>query len=389
MKKSVSLLLFILLFLINVKIFAQCSDMGATWYAPLTFPPVTPLNNSKTETIYYPYQSAILASGLLNVDIASVTTITMPPNFSNNNSSFNKNASAIATIEFNIPISKSLGIESFKISNVGSAENQIISAKDINGSFVELIWLSSSIKDVSTTNDPAFINNEVVGNNPPFSGTVEFSFKSAIKTLIISRKSGVTTNGDVNITFQKICISNTPTPVELTFFKAQAANNIVKLNWQTASEKNNKGFEVERSIDANTWENIGGVKGQGESNMIINYSFEDKYPLSILTYYRLKQVDFDGKESYSNIESVAAYKTNLSFEVYPNPINNKEATMTIDEDLLEGTLTVINSIGLVVKKEKILIKNLSLDFSNLTTGIYIFNVQKGSNFLSKKIIIAE
>jgi hypothetical protein len=389
MKKSTFLQLFILLFSFNTNTIAQCSDMGAIWYSPLTFPPITPMNNSKTETIYYPYQSAILASGMLNVDIASITTITMPPNFSNTNSSFNKNASSIATIEFNVPISKSLGIESFKISNVGSAESQIISAKDINGSFVELIWLSSSMKDVSTTNDPAFINNEVVGNNPPFSGTVEFSFKSAIKTLIISRKSGVTTNGDVNISFQKICISNTPTPVELTFFKAKASNNKVKLNWQTATEKNNKGFEIERSVDAKTWENIGGVKGQGESNVIINYSFEDKYPLSILTYYRLKQVDFDGKESYSNIESVSPNKKNISFEIYPNPVNNKEATIILDEDLLEGTLTVFNSIGSIVKKEKILSKNPTIDLHNLTKGIYIFNIQKGGNFLSKKIIIAE
>jgi Secretion system C-terminal sorting domain len=360
--------------------------MGATWYAPLTFPPVTPLNNSKIETIYYPYNSSTLASGMLSLDIASTTNISGSPNFSNINSSFNKNASAKATIEFNLPISMSTTVESFKIGNMSSIKGQIISAKNASGAYVELVWKPNS--DVICTTDPLFINNQVIGKPSIFTGIAEFSFKNPIKTLYIS-PAGATSMGDVVITFQKVCISSTPTPVELTFFKAKSSNNVVKLSWQTASEKNNKGFEVERSVDAITWENIGRVKGQGESNVIINYNFEDKHPLSILTYYRLKQVDFDGKESYSNIESVSIYKKNVSFEVYPNPLNNREATIEFDEDLLEGTFTIINSIGSVVKKEKILIKNPSLDFSNLTTGIYIFNVQKGSNFLSKKIIIAE
>jgi Secretion system C-terminal sorting domain len=384
MKKSIFLQLFILLFLFNTKIFAQCSDATSIWYDPSTFPPTTPASNTTIATVFYPLNSMTMATAVMSLSAASTNSNA----FSNSTSSYNKNAFSTATIEFNLPVSKS-SIESFKISNVSSIKGQIISAKDINGSYVELVWLSSSIKDVSTTNDPAFINNEVVGNNPPFSGSVEFSFNSAIKTLIISRKSGVTSTGDVNVTFQKICISNTPAPVELTFFKAKASNNTVKLNWQTAYEKNNKGFEIFRSVDAKTWENIGGVKGQGASNVIIDYSFEDKHPLSILTYYRLKQLDFDDKYSYSNTVAVSLEKKNLLYEIYPNPITNKEATITLDGDLLEGTLTVINSIGLVVKKEKINNKNPTLDLQNLTNGIYIFNIQKGSYFLSKKIMIVE
>ena len=163
----------------------------------------------------------------------------------------------------------------------------------------------------------------------------------------------------------------------------------MKLNWQTASEKNNKGFEIERSVDAKTWENIGAIKGHGESNIIVDYTFEDKRPLSILTYYRLKQVDFDGKASYSKVVNVDFNKKKGEFSIFPNPMNSKTATINVDEDLLDGVLIVINSIGLMVKKENINSKILTLDLSDLSNGMYVFMVQKAQNKSFRKVIIAD
>jgi Secretion system C-terminal sorting domain len=386
MKKRIFISLFCFLIFVNIKILSQCTDSNKPIWSP-----TLPSSNAQSGDFNYPLTAAI---GSVIISPSGTNSFSDPSstNLFINTAFFTKQGLQTVVIKFNTLINKANKLtpttvsmvstnESFKLSSINNFEGQIVSATDALGVEVFPVWINMSGVTISGIN-----NNEITGTNA--SGSSEFSFNVPIKTLTIKPIPTVVATSTLNVILYPVCAA-TSLPVELTFFKAKAANNIVKLYWQTASEKNNKGFEIERSVDAKTWENIGGVKGQGTSNVIINYSFEDKHPLSILSYYRLKQVDFDGKESYSNIESVAAYKTNLSFEVYPNPINNKEATITIDEDLLEGTLTVINSIGLVVKKEKINNRNPTLDLHNLTKGIYIFNIQKGSNFLSKKIIIAE
>jgi Secretion system C-terminal sorting domain len=177
--------------------------------------------------------------------------------------------------------------------------------------------------------------------------------------------------------------------VSLTSFDAQlTANNSVMLNWQTESEKDNSGFEIQRSVDAKDWQKIGFVKGKGQTNVGFDYNFEDKAPLSI-NYYRLKQIDFDGASSYSNIVNVLAKKSAGVFSIFPNPTKGKTATININEDLLDGTLTVINSIGSVVKRVNINSQNLNLDLSYLVNGLYIFEVQKGSNSSFQKVLLTE
>jgi Secretion system C-terminal sorting domain len=176
--------------------------------------------------------------------------------------------------------------------------------------------------------------------------------------------------------------------VTLTSFSAQLTNkNTVMLNWQTENEKDNSGFEIQRSADAKTWSKIGFVKGKGQSSVAFDYSFEDKGPLSILTYYRLKQVDFDGKESYSKVVNVTLNKKGDKFSVFPNPVSSKSATISLDDDMLDGVLIITNSIGAVVKKEKINSKTFNLDLGNLSNGLYIFEVQKDQNRTFQKVLI--
>lgn len=87
-------------------------------------------------------------------------------------------------------------------------------------------------------------------------------------------------------------------PIDLYSFTAIPQQESVELNWATASELNNDYFEVQRSIDGRTYETIGEVLGAGDSDTRIDYSFEDEEPLSGDVFYRLKQIDFDGKYSY-------------------------------------------------------------------------------------------
>jgi hypothetical protein len=108
-----------------------------------------------------------------------------------------------------------------------------------------------------------------------------------------------------------------------------------------------------------------------------------------LTYYRLKQVDFDGKATYSKIINVLAKKNNSQFTIFPNPTKGKTTTLELNEDMVDGTLTVTNAIGSIVKKQTINSKTLTLDLSTLTNGVYIFDIQKGANHYFEKVMVAE
>lgn len=122
--------------------------------------------------------------------------------------------------------------------------------------------------------------------------------------------------------------TNTTLPVELLYFKANAVDNkVVKLNWATATEINNEGFEVQRSKNGVDFEKIAWVNGAGNSNEIVQYQLFDNEPYTGVSYYRLKQIDFDGQYEYSNIEAVNLSRNNsdenvVDFVVYPNPFEN-------------------------------------------------------------------
>ncbi len=115
-----------------------------------------------------------------------------------------------------------------------------------------------------------------------------------------------------------------PLPIELVYFKGDCYNNFTRLEWETASETNNNVFVIERSTDAQTFEEIGRLAGAGNSNQSITYSFNDNNPPLRKTYYRLKQIDFDENFSYSNIIFVECNNIKLpQFSVYPNPFKSE------------------------------------------------------------------
>jgi Secretion system C-terminal sorting domain len=384
MKKKLILFLFLTLTSFNLNLLAQCVDSDAPVWSPLP-------SGTTTTSANLVYPSSV-ATGNLTVTIPGGTTSffnsqTPAPN----TASFNKPALGTATIIFPNAVSKSSTLESFKLASLGRAEGQIVSAKDINDNDVFPIWAS----DAANVDITGINKDSIIGNSALLSGIASFSFNVPIKKLIIRTKSDTMRTTSVIVIFQKICVGSNPTPVELTFFKAKAVQNSVKLRWQTASEKNNKGFEIFRSVDANTWENIGGVKGQGNSTLITNYSFEDKYPLSILpvgrqvlTYYRLKQIDLDGKENFSNIESVALSDTKKGFKIYPNPIQNKTATLELEDNLLSGTIQILNTVGSVLKSQIINNQSITLDLFSLPVGLYFIKAQNNQSVFSEKILIA-
>ncbi len=167
-----------------------------------------------------------------------------------------------------------------------------------------------------------------------------------------------------------------PLPIELLFFTAFPSENIIQLEWQTASEVNNDYFTVERSKDAKNWEFVTRVSGAGNSNTSINYYDIDKKPYSGISYYRLKQTDFDGKYEYSSIVAVELNKENIQpVKLYPNPSNGE---LTLEGDAIEiADFKIFNVLGQDVTSLITVTENNStairVNILSLAKGVY--NIQ--------------
>lgn len=164
-------------------------------------------------------------------------------------------------------------------------------------------------------------------------------------------------------------------PVSLTSFTAGLSNGVSKLNWTTASESNNSGFDVQRSTDGVEFASIGFVASkavQGNSSSVINYSYEDKTVPAGTHYYRLKQIDLNGDVEYSTIRVVNNVLNELAVKIYPNPAQN---TLTLSTPLsLKGaSYTVCNMVGQDFIKGKA-DELTRIDVSTLMPGIYFIKV---------------
>jgi hypothetical protein len=177
-------------------------------------------------------------------------------------------------------------------------------------------------------------------------------------------------------------------PVELSSFSASIVNSSVKLNWETATEVNNYGFDILRQANISTslsvtgWEKIGFVNGNGNSNSTKNYSFEDKSVLSGKYSYKLKQIDNDGKYEYSKTVEVDLGIPN-KFELsqnYPNPFNPNTTIKFSMPEAGNVKLTIYNILGQEVKTlvneyKEAGVYTVNFDAENLNSGLYIYKLQ--------------
>jgi PKD repeat protein len=163
-------------------------------------------------------------------------------------------------------------------------------------------------------------------------------------------------------------------PIELISFDATVIEETVSLNWSTASEQNNDFFTIERSLDGETWEFVNSIDGAGNSNSLISYSSRDDSPYSGQSYYRIKQTDFDGKVSVSNIRTVEL-RSSVEVKAYPNPFTDKIKLAIYSKDASSGFLTVTNLLGKIVSSQSIQISEgtstIPLDISGAQAGLYL------------------
>jgi hypothetical protein len=174
-------------------------------------------------------------------------------------------------------------------------------------------------------------------------------------------------------------------PVELKSFTARIFENKVELNWSTATELNNHGFEIERSLDNTSWSTIGFREGNGTVTEQQNYFFSDDISeiSSPKLYYRLKQIDFDGSFEYSEVVKVEITPSKFSLEQnYPNPFNPSTSIQSAISSAQFVTLKVYDLLGreiaIPVNEEKPAGSyKVEFNASNLPSVFYFYRLIAG------------
>jgi hypothetical protein len=177
--------------------------------------------------------------------------------------------------------------------------------------------------------------------------------------------------------------SNTPLPVELLSFNGTCDEGMVDLLWQTASEFNSSHFDVEKSTDGETWRVLATVLSAGTSNELLTYQTVDNNGTQGNNYYRLRQVDIDGKEKLYDPINVSCVETTAGyFTSYPNPSGNEFQVVVNNKEILGAcTLNIVDAQGKVIDQRKIEVKdgiNMFVISEKLTPGIYFLNITNGT-----------
>ena len=205
--------------------------------------------------------------------------------------------------------------------------------------------------------------------------------------------SDYSTSG-ATLVLDSIVASYAALPVSFTSLTASAVGTAVKLAWSTISESNNKGFEIYRSPDGVKWANLGFVSGAGNSSVKNNYSYTDKDLVAGTYYYRLNQVDLDGKSALTNVVKVnLAGQNNFSLnQSYPNPMRGSSVISYSVPQQTKVRITIYDVSGKVIKVAEDAIRqkgnyNLMVDASRMNSGVYYYKMEAGSFTATRKMII--
>jgi hypothetical protein len=180
--------------------------------------------------------------------------------------------------------------------------------------------------------------------------------------------------------YSLIVVSGGPLPVKLTSFTGTYSDGVSNLNWQTSQELNSDRFELFRSYDGTTFNLVATVEGAGNSFTPKNYGYQDHIGAAQgkNVFYKLKQIDKDGKFSFSNVIKLSLNGSNASFQVFPNPVVNNFTASFSAPKTTTATVLIRNTNGQTVYKKTVdvLKGNNSIQVSapQLTTGMYYINI---------------
>lgn len=194
-------------------------------------------------------------------------------------------------------------------------------------------------------------------------------------TYAIIDKAGVASTA-VNYTIT----STTPLPVSLIGFTANADGRNVVLNWSTAAETNNKGFAIERSFDAKSWKEVmfeASKSANGNSNEKLDYTTTDKDVTPGNVYYRLKQIDFDGVFTLSEVRMVNIKNSGLS--IYPNPATNVVSVLGL---AAKHTVSVFDVTGRTMMTATVDVNSNTINVAALPEGVYTVIIKNENGMTS-------
>jgi len=272
----------------------------------------------------------------------------------------------------------------------------------LNGSSTDVFIIkASSSLTINTGSTVALTGGAVWSNVFWYVGSSQTSLSGSTFYGIILSEVSITLNASATLVTAKllahngaVTINSNVLPVELTSFTAELNKNAVALKWNTATEVNNYGFEIERSSINNNFVKIGFVQGQGNSNSPKEYFFNDTPIGGTAFKYRLKQIDFDGSYEFSNeIEVKLITPSQLTLvQNYPNPFNPS----TYIEYSVPSFGTVILKTYDSLGREIIVLVNeekqpgnyqVKFDGSNLSSGVYYYKLQFSNSVIHKKMLL--
>jgi hypothetical protein len=229
----------------------------------------------------------------------------------------------------------------------------------------------------------------VVGTGPG-----EFIFDNA--------NNNITVHGLTSFSIFALTDSIAPLPVELGSFTANVNRRDVVLSWTTISEQNNIGFDIERKLSVSeVWTKIGGVSGNGTSNLQHNYSFEDRNLITGKYNYRLKQIDNNGNYEYHQLQSLVDVGVPTKYDLsqnYPNPFN---PTTKINYDLPFDSKVSIKLFDMSGREVALILNEsksagyytVQFNGTNLASGVYFYNIiaEGGNNkfITTKKMVLVK
>lgn len=185
--------------------------------------------------------------------------------------------------------------------------------------------------------------------------------------------------------------NNTALPVTFGSFTGKTFADFNQLEWTTFSELNNEGFNIERSHEGKTFNTIGFVQGKGNSTEVVRYSFKDENPPSqLISYYRLRQIDFNGKEAYSRIIALKRGVGQDELKVFPSPFTDQLSILFDSAQKHRLSISLYNLKGqLLFQKEGNMegaIYTLPFNDSNVPAGVYVLKVDDNGVVKSTKVV---
>lgn len=266
------------------------------------------------------------------------------------------------------------------------------STDPVSGTELSVTKDSTSVTAVASTNNYTGIDS--------LNKTVMFQMNFSNVSSITYRTGGINTSSatsrNTSIYFKPFFSNFTPLPVMLISFTAEVGNNAsVILNWATAAEVNNDYFTIERSQNGTQFSELTKVEGAGNSTDIHKYSFSDDQPLGGISYYRLKQTDFNGKSETFKTVSVnikTKQSTVSTIRISPNPFNDSFTAQFESLEKEEAQFQLLSVNGAIIFNDKIMVEEGKNSFrftapSNLKPGTYVLRIINSTSVLGHTKVI--